>query len=851
MMRQRGVFFTLGIVLLIIPLILLVVFYYSAETTKTQDTISKIRCDGLHYFVEDIRGDLSRALVIFGRRAAIYAIDEVVSTGRPLTDYAFNCSERCGLDCARFDYGMNGSTAALAELMLCGTLHGQEVPYMINHSVGQWLSRIAEHGHDMNYNVSIRVRDLRIVQEDPWSFRVSANASFDVFDGSGTCYFAGDSVMTESRTTIVGLEDPLYPLNTNAYVIKFIRNCSSPIKTEYLAGCSADAESPGQGRASGNIVFASNIDLETYCVGSAPEKINNEILVIDTGFGNCNRFEEYACFNASHPNHFAGVINYGPNSPQSFVVKCDVTIPWMMDTGDIDDIPPRSPPRTVTECGEADIFDGACVELLNRQECDQHSILLGQDSQDINTTCYYASNASFYPFLDGFDGPSFFDRLDGRLNLSEKYKSQSMEYFNTTEIGLMTLVNPYELERYGVRSQANTTWVDYLYWAGAGGCVVRGSCSTGRYEFILDDAHAYVFGLDTVCAQATGCPDSTEVCVDFVDDDGDGIPDWLDYDCLPYFAGCGTIISCEPLDGEICHLCDQRAPDMIESGTRKNCAHYGYNNTEWHFYGITPEIDGMMRVSFNGTSNVTGAQRTDLVIYNYSLGGGCESQADKRYGLEPYSMHTYCVLAGETYIMGLDVNAPGLNGYNGSYVFSVDVDSSLDCPTQATVSTTTTTTTSTTTTLCGLFDDFEVAAPGWSTGGMRVDWEMGTPSWGSAYSGQSVWATNLVGNYRRISNQWLKSPEVDLSSAADAILLYQMKYNTESNRDFVFVEASADNSDWQELEVFTGNDLSWAGHEYDLGAYAGGSVWIRFRLASDHSIQYRGAYLDDFNLSCG
>ena len=75
---KKGFFFTLAIVLLIIPVILLVVYYSGISKTKVDDASARLRCDELHYFVEDIKVDLSRSMFIFGRRAAIYAINDEI-----------------------------------------------------------------------------------------------------------------------------------------------------------------------------------------------------------------------------------------------------------------------------------------------------------------------------------------------------------------------------------------------------------------------------------------------------------------------------------------------------------------------------------------------------------------------------------------------------------------------------------------------------------------------------------------------------------------------------------------------------------------------------------------------------
>jgi len=502
MMKRKGVFYTLGILLLIIPLIVFTAYYATTKQTKSDDTIKKIRCDELHYFIEDIRMDLQRALIIFGRRATIYAIDDVIKSGKPLTDYTFNCSAACNIDCSKFRFPVNGSEAAIAELTTCGTLHGQNITYMTNHTLSQWLGRIRQQGQDMHFNVTIQLRTLTIAPQDPWDFMMYANTSFNVFDEAGACFYEGDNVVTSSQTSIIGLEDPLYPLNTNAYVVKFITNCSAKIITEAVSGCSGDISDPGFGTGTGSVVFKSDIDPKEYCVGEPPELINNQILVLDGGFGGCNSFEEAACFNLSHPNHFAAIVDYAANDPNSFTKKCNVTIPWLRATGDMDNVTPRSPPRAVEACNASDIYDGACVTVLNDEDCGKHEVVLSSRSDGVNTTCYQRSNASLYGL---YDGPSFFDRLDGRLNLSEKYRNQSYLFFNNTLIGLETLVNPYDLSAHGVTPKTNVSWVDYLYWSDIPGCDAQGVCRIDEYTLKFDDPHARIYEVNTECVNATTC----------------------------------------------------------------------------------------------------------------------------------------------------------------------------------------------------------------------------------------------------------------------------------------------------------------------------------------------------------
>ncbi len=500
---RRGYLYTIAVILLVIPLTLLILFYTSTTRTKLEDLSGRIRCDELYYFVQDVEYDLERAMLIFGRRAAIYAIDDVVTNNRTLHNYTFH-------NCTDYVYTNNGSEAALAELVLCGTLYGQNVTYMVNHTVPIWLDRIEADAEERGYSLDIDIQNITIVPYNAWNFAIILDNNVRIEDETGLCYYTGTNVTFESLTDIIGLEDPLYPLHTSNRITKYIYNCSPDISIESLAGCST--ENWGDGTGAGNIVFYSNIKddpgLGEYCATTSD--INDVILVFDMAFGACSGLE-YDCFDITNPHHLAGVIEYAKNDPESsFVDKCNVTIPWISATGKIDNETQQGQGHQADpDCQDGYLTTGTCALIKNIPDCDVHNVLLGYSSDEVNTTCYVISNVTQYEA--GCDerypnGPSFFDRLDGRLNLSEKYMNQSLEHFGNPYIGIETLVSLYDLAEHGVSPNTGATWVDYLYWANKTGSPVMGVCAGGTYEFRLDCQHAYAYSLDTAEVNASGVP---------------------------------------------------------------------------------------------------------------------------------------------------------------------------------------------------------------------------------------------------------------------------------------------------------------------------------------------------------
>jgi len=491
---RKGFFFTIATILLVIPLIFLLVYYFGTEQTRTEDTVGKVRCDELYYFVGDVERDLGRAMAIFGRRAAVYATNYVVTQGYGLKNYTFR-------NCTQFVYGETGADAAIAELVLCGTLNGENVSYMVEHTLLKWVELMNANGIYSNFNASITVKSLTVVQSDAWNFALIAKLEGNISDRNGMCFYSGE-MDAESLTEITGLEDPSYSLNTDALVSKYIYGCTELANLTVVAGCSEDE---GQGTGGGTVVLYSTIGgtpnaLEDFCDDTPAENLSSMVLGMDQSFGSvCNK-KIVDCLSIDSPKHFAALIEYGPSHDFAKNETCNITIPWISDTGDLSEYP-GNPPREM-DCGASNatnISDGYCILVKN--EGGEHEVILGVNSSNLNYSCYYVSNITRYEHEcseNYSDGASFFDRLDGNSNLTEKYANKTLQYFNTTQIGIESFINPYEFEEHGVGFDTERTWVDYLYWQGVRGCGASGVCKDD-YQLKLDCPHARIYGLNLEC----------------------------------------------------------------------------------------------------------------------------------------------------------------------------------------------------------------------------------------------------------------------------------------------------------------------------------------------------------------
>ncbi|MFC2154281.1 Ig-like domain-containing protein [Candidatus Altiarchaeota archaeon] len=503
-LRDKGYFFTVAIIILVIPLVLLLGFRYDQQQFTVEDTAGKIRCDELQYFVEDVKRDLDRAMSVFGRRATIYAVDYVVTNNQPLEDYVFQ-------NCTSFVYNGNGSTAAIAELILCATIDGNNVSGMINHTLPIWIEKMETQGVDMNFRSNISLNNITLVPYDAFNFAVIINNSVGVEDESGLCFYEGTSVVTTSFTSILGLEDPLYPLYTNGLITKPISNCSEFVEFNGIVGCNPDH---GDGLTGGEaLLYSSQLGsqnaLESYCQNNDRETLMGKVLVADQSYaGNCSQTIQ-DCLLANSTKSFAGVVDY-EDSPNLIQGLCNATTPWINATGDL------GAGGGDPSCGtntSLSVEEDSCLYLYNQD--DDHLMFLGINPREVNTSCYRLSNVSNYgvycPEQYG-NGPSYFDRLDGNLNLSQKYVNLSLKYFNTTDIGLESMVNPYDLLIRGLTVNTSATWTDYLYWQGVSACEIFGVCKgVYTYAFRYDCPHAEQDNLTSSCFATYNQPPISEI----------------------------------------------------------------------------------------------------------------------------------------------------------------------------------------------------------------------------------------------------------------------------------------------------------------------------------------------------
>ena len=161
-------------------------------------------------------------------------------------------------------------------------------------------------------------------------------------------------------------------------------------------------------------------------------------------------------------------------------------------------------------------------------------------------------------------------------------------------------------------------------------------------------------------------------------------------------------------------------------------------------------------------------------------------------------------------------------------------------------------------------ENFDAAAalpPDWNTGTNPLDtgttmWQFGTPSVvgpGAANSPPNCAATNLAADYGLETDIYLRTPPVDLTTAAGATVSFWHFVDAEITWDFGQVRVLDVNDD-SELAVLLpradGNAVDWSQFSAKVPPSAlGKSVRIEFRFSADDVNNQSGWYIDDVEIT--
>ncbi len=313
------------------------------------------------------------------------------------------------------DYSINGehsidnATLALKELMMNGTVNGEPMFLLENNTLNFWSQKIDNLGKKMGFDSKLNYTGIEIKLVDSFDLAFIVNSTIKITDE-----LTNSSQTRNVSTTVVvpldGFEDPLYPMNSFGRLRKLIS--PSPYLT-YTSKIANSSQIQGSIRGTTIIVPSNNLT-EIQNINS---KITKILIVPDASL-----------INDSLLNQFKGFISETSFSTTS-------TAAYMLGVKNATKIIPNN---------TALVIDEETETLWNLNNFD-----------NLITNNYYVESTR---------GPSFLDRIEGRL-------------YNTREYGLASMVNLVEFENAYIIINDTRSIIDYEYFNETGpvGKQVRGS----------------------------------------------------------------------------------------------------------------------------------------------------------------------------------------------------------------------------------------------------------------------------------------------------------------------------------------------------------------------------------------
>jgi len=222
----RGQFYSIIAILITIPIVVFVSLFVASQGSDS-GIYENIVADQIHQVDRSVENDFAKAMVTSGKRAMIAGDDYVVMNGRPVTN----------------------ATSALAELMINGTIGGNESLLMMNNTIANWTSKILN--VPVNFDVNITFADLQVSSHDSFEINVSAKLNVSVADELGIARIDKKGQPFETLISVEEAEDPVFSLKTNGSITRTIKISPYTYRAKKLVAGSLNSS----GNCTGNVTF--------------------------------------------------------------------------------------------------------------------------------------------------------------------------------------------------------------------------------------------------------------------------------------------------------------------------------------------------------------------------------------------------------------------------------------------------------------------------------------------------------------------------------------------------------------------------------------------------------------------
>ena len=195
-MNKKGIFFTL--IAILVTSIAIFLFALGSREAGQDDAI-RIRINTMNNFINDFELDMQRALHIAAFRTTLGLEQNIIQEGVFLSDVK----------------------AAFTEAILNGSYNQIPMTVLNNATLPDWETRIKKQAEKIKIEVNLTINDIDVVHKDSWNIEVRINATINLKDKDGLAQWTVEKEIA-SELSIIGFEDPLYPLNSLGRITNII-----------------------------------------------------------------------------------------------------------------------------------------------------------------------------------------------------------------------------------------------------------------------------------------------------------------------------------------------------------------------------------------------------------------------------------------------------------------------------------------------------------------------------------------------------------------------------------------------------------------------------------------------------
>jgi len=194
----KGMFMTSAMILLTS---IIIISYVVDTNVQSNFKSKKERIISMNNFISDIELDFQRSLYISSFRSLVSLQNEILNTG--------NFSSRWKLE----------------ELLINGTINGNNVDIMKNSSLNNWAQKMNNISNNVGIDENFEFSNFYVYQKGSWyvNFNITSLESFE--DKKHIAHW-NRNITVEASVPIDGQIDPIYSIYTNGKILKSVSKCN-------------------------------------------------------------------------------------------------------------------------------------------------------------------------------------------------------------------------------------------------------------------------------------------------------------------------------------------------------------------------------------------------------------------------------------------------------------------------------------------------------------------------------------------------------------------------------------------------------------------------------------------------